>query len=166
MTPWFEDIFGNNLGALYNYTIGLGAVVGLLLIVYFIFKRIEGSEGGSKGPGFFKRWWDKRKDKKNSGGDSQQPIPTVPQQGPSQNPQQKAAQVKAIRQRQRTEAELNTKYREYAQAIKQISIANRGKIPSMETKEGKLRHRYIQAMIAIEKIAKNKGIKLKKLRLK
>jgi len=63
--------------------------------------------------------------------------------------------------RQRSNRELQGKYNQYSKKIQKIQKDNKGKIPSLNTKEGKLRHRYIQAMKATENIAKKKGHKLK-----
>lgn len=63
--------------------------------------------------------------------------------------------------RKRSNNELQGKYEGYSNKIQKIQKANKGKIPSMDTKEGKLRHRYVQAMRATENLAKKKGYKLK-----
>ena len=38
---------------------------------------------------------------------------------------------------------------------------NNGRIPTRGTKQGNLRHRYIQVMKSIENLTRKKGIKLK-----
>jgi hypothetical protein len=62
--------------------------------------------------------------------------------------------------RLRSQAELQRKYNEYSNAIKIIQKRNNGKIPAMGTSEGNLRHRYIQAMQAIESLARQQGFRL------
>lgn len=61
----------------------------------------------------------------------------------------------------RSDSELQNKYDFYSQKIRDIQRKNKGKIPAIGTPDGKLRHRYIQAMKAIENIAKNQGYRLR-----
>jgi hypothetical protein len=64
-------------------------------------------------------------------------------------------------QRIRSSRELNNKYQQYIGAVTQIQRRNNGKIPALGTSEGNLRHRYIQALKAIEGLADKQGVKLK-----
>lgn len=63
--------------------------------------------------------------------------------------------------RTRSARELQKKYNYYSLLIKKAQRANKGKIPKRGTPEGDLRHRHIQAMQSIEKMAKNQGVELK-----
>ncbi len=67
----------------------------------------------------------------------------------------KAAKVKG-----RTERELRKKYSKYSVKILAIMHRNNRRIPARNTPDGHLYHRYIQAMRAIENIARSKGIRL------
>ncbi len=72
------------------------------------------------------------------------------------------------RQRQqklRTSRELNKKYKSYSKAIKYLQKKNKGKIPPLETSDGNLIHRYVQAMKATEQLADNEGVKLKRRKI-
>jgi LPXTG-motif cell wall-anchored protein len=55
--------------------------------------------------------------------------------------------------------ELRQKYYGYSNEIKKI-MAGRGAIPALNTPQGHLYHRYIQAMKAIENLAKEQGFRL------
>jgi hypothetical protein len=63
-------------------------------------------------------------------------------------------------QRLRSQRELQGKYNEYSRAIQKIQRKNNGRIPELGTQDGNLRHRYIQAMQAIEQLARNQGFGL------
>ena len=69
---------------------------------------------------------------------------------------------KQRKQRERSYRELLKKYEEYSKAINEIQRRNKGQIPSRGTKEGDLRHRYIQAMQAIENMARKQGFSMPK----
>lgn len=73
--------------------------------------------------------------------------------------QQKQERAKR-EQRLRSRAELQGKYKQYSDAIIAIQQKNNGKIPALGTPDGDLRHRYIQAMKAIENLAKDQGFEL------
>ena len=47
MTPWFDDVFGGNIGDLYYMAIGLGILFGFISMVYFFLQRRSHSEFGS-----------------------------------------------------------------------------------------------------------------------
>ncbi|MFA5953114.1 MAG: LPXTG cell wall anchor domain-containing protein [Candidatus Pacearchaeota archaeon] len=70
--------------------------------------------------------------------------------------EEKAERIKR-EQRQRTYGELKRKYNEYSNYIREIQKRTHGKIPPRGTKEGEMRHRCIQAMQAIENLARKQG---------
>jgi hypothetical protein len=76
--------------------------------------------------------------------------------GTSKDPQ-KAARAR----RNRSAKELQKKYDFYSKKVRKIQKKNNGKIPKLNSGEGHLRHRYIQAMKAIENDAKRQGFKLR-----
>ncbi len=63
--------------------------------------------------------------------------------------------------RTRSRKELQKKYNFYSKKIQKIQKRNNGRIPKKGTKEGHKRHRYIQAMNAIENTAKRQGFRLR-----
>ena len=60
----------------------------------------------------------------------------------------------------RSARELNEKYQSYSNAVRYLQRRNNGKIPALGTPDGNLRHRYIQAMKAVENLADKKGVRL------
>ena len=75
--------------------------------------------------------------------------------------QQKQQQERAKREQiLRSKAELQGKYNSYSSAVQEIQRRNNGKIPELGTEDGNLRHRYIQAMQAIEQLARDQGFGL------
>ena len=66
-------------------------------------------------------------------------------------------EVKQRATRQRKNAELQKKYNEYSQYIQRLVKRNGGRIPASDTKDGKLYHRYVQAMKSIENMSRKKG---------
>lgn len=81
------------------------------------------------------------------------------QQQQAQQQEQQQERVKR-EQRLRSRAELQGKYNQYSDAVKAIQQKNNGTIPALGTPDGDLRHRYIQAMQTIEKLAKDQGFGL------
>ena len=77
------------------------------------------------------------------------------------NPPEETQQKQQRATRQRTARELQQKYNQYSQAIQQIQKNNHGRIPKRGTKQGNLRHRYIQAIKSIENLARKQRIRLK-----
>ena len=78
------------------------------------------------------------------------------------NIQQKESNLeqKKRQQRQRDYNELLQKYNYYSGLIQDIQRKNRGRIPPLNTKEGRVRHRYIQAMQSIENLARKQGFQM------
>jgi hypothetical protein len=68
---------------------------------------------------------------------------------------------KQRQQRIRSARELNKKYQSYSNAVQYLQRKNNGKIPALGTPDGNLRHRYIQAMKAVEGLADKQGIRLR-----
>lgn len=64
------------------------------------------------------------------------------------------------KQRQRTAGELQAKYNSYSDLIKGITRKYGGRIPPLNTGDGHQYHRCIQAMKAIENLARQQGIRL------
>ena len=86
---------------------------------------------------------------------SKPPITNLPEETPQKQQRQQRAT------RQRTARQLRIKHNQYSQAIQQIQKNNNGRIPARGTKQGNLRHRYIQAMRTIENLARKQRIKLR-----
>lgn len=63
--------------------------------------------------------------------------------------------------RQKSSRELQRKHNYYSREIKNIQRNNKGKIPRRGTSDGNLRHRDLQAMKAIENIARKQGTRLR-----
>lgn len=75
--------------------------------------------------------------------------------------EEKEQQRKQRKQRLRSSRELNQKYQSYSNAVQYLQRKNNGKIPALGTPDGNLRHRYIQAMKAIEGLADKQGVSLR-----
>lgn len=57
--------------------------------------------------------------------------------------------------------ELIKKYKYYSRELKKLYKRNNDRIPKIGTPDGNLHYRYMQAMNAIENIAKKQGFKLR-----